>query len=95
VRTALSSPTLSAAAAARKHAATLLAVPQGGAADGPVLQPLAAYKITVTGQVTTQKIGDGGQPSDSFRGTLSWTHTYPRVAFEWSTAWSPYAAASA
>ena len=47
-----------------------------------MLRPPAAYKITVTGQVTTQKIGDGGQPSDSFRGTLSWTHTYPRVAFE-------------
>ncbi len=63
-------------------AATLFAVPQGGAADGPVLRPLAAYKITVTGQVTTQKIGDGGRPSDSVRGTLSWTHTYPRVTFE-------------
>ncbi len=60
-------------------ALTLAAVSQGGAA-GPPVRYVATYRITVTTSVTTAKIGSG--VADNFRGTVSFTHTYPRVPFE-------------
>jgi hypothetical protein len=58
-------------------AAGLIAVPSTGGA--PAAEVKRIYRITVTATVTTEMIGSG---ADNFRGTVSWTHTYPRVRFQ-------------
>ena len=60
-------------------AATLVAVPTSVGA--PAAKVVGTYRITVTGSVATEMIGNPGD-ARTFRGTSSWTHIYPRVRFE-------------
>lgn len=61
----------------------LVVAPAGGApgAEWFKAQPARTYTITATATLTTEAIGDvKGRGLDNFRGTVTWTHTYPRVS---------------
>ena len=64
-------------------ALTLAVVPPSGGAPGAKV--VGTYRVTITGTVTTETIGNtntGYGDVYIFRGTAHWSHTYPRVRFQ-------------
>ena len=77
------------ARAAAVMVALVAVAPAGGspgATSSDSVPPPRTYRITATATLATEAIGDvQGSGLADFRGTVTWTHTYPRVRFVFSS----------
>ena len=74
------------ARAAAVTVALVAVAPAGGSPTGATasdrVPPPRTYRITATATLATEAIGNvQGRGLADFRGTVTWTHTYPRVTF--------------
>ena len=69
-------------------AVALVAVGPAGGSTAAAAKVKRTYRITVTVTVATETMGDAA--AGNFRGTSSWTHTYPRASFR--VFWNGYVA---